>query len=48
MDTPVLIIFIIAIAIIIGIAIAAMRRSSRAGSSGRTPGADSPDSANHP
>lgn len=48
MDTPVLIIFIIAIAIILGIAVATMRRSSRANGSGRTPGADSPDGSNNP
>lgn len=48
MDTPVLIIFIIAIAIIVGIAAVTMRRSSSAGRSGRTPGGDSPDGSTHP
>ena len=46
MDTPVLIIFIIAIAIIIGIAAITMRRSSHARGSGRTAGGDSPGSNN--
>lgn len=48
MDTPVLIVFIIAIAIIVGIAIVTMSRSSRRNSSGRTPGADSPDGTSNP
>ncbi len=48
MDTPVLIIFIIAVAIIIGVAALTMRRSSHARGSGRTTGADSPDGSNHP
>jgi len=48
MDTPVLIIFIIAIAIIVGIAVVTMRRSNGAGRSGRTPGGDSPDGSTHP
>jgi hypothetical protein len=48
MDTPVLIILIIAIAIIIGIAAITMRRSSHARGSGRTSGGDSPDGSNNP
>lgn len=48
MDTPVLIVFIIAIAIIVAIAVVSMRRSSHARGSGRTTGGDSPDSTNHP
>lgn len=48
MDTPALIIFIIAIAIIVGIATVTMRRSSHARGSGRTTGSDSPDGTNHP
>ena len=48
MDTPVLIIFIIAVAIIVSIAIVTMRRSSHARGSGRTTGGDSPDGSNHP
>ena len=48
MDTPVLIIFIIAVAIIVSIAIITMRRSRHARGSGRTTGGDSPDGSNHP